>query len=488
MKTMARRIWDWINYNHPRQLGAALTTVIVLAGIVIGVHKLASCRHSIYRKMTGVTECITVTDGSFSFTDTLSGVEGKIHDLNKKVEKGSYVTVAYMGPLSNGDSLAQKRVRAILEGVYIGQLDAYNSGSRKSGTRIRLVLANDGSDTSHWVPIVKKLESMRNGKNPLVAVVGMQVSTVGTRKAARHLSSNDIPVVGDVISADGLVDRRGITNLWRVSPPNDSEVRALREFEYSQLQSARLVYNGDINDLYTDTLAADFKHYFGPKIQSSKRYDGMDPRGVGGQFKLITDSLCDKNTPDTVLYAGRVDLLPDFIDKLAALDCPKPVTVLTGDDGTSLPLSDKVKKVADNPQNTGTINVIYTSVAGTAGNPPLSPMFKAFIKKFTDKKLGFEPKDLQDETPAMAYDAITSVSTAINIASSLSPSSVSGILGNMTDPGRVHGATGTFGFDDFGNPRCRSLLLLQLTIQGGRVDDRYRNTWPPTPAAGCQGG
>lgn len=497
MKAIVRRIGDWINYSRSRRLGVALTAVIALIVEGVGVYNLATslCERSggVYRTMMGVKECIAVTDGSFYFAPELSGVEEKILDQNRIVEKrGSYVTVAYMGPLSDGEPLAEERTKAILEGAYIGQLDA-----DQEGTPIRLVLANDGSDTSQWSQVVGKLKSMANGKDRLRAVVGMQRSTTGTQLAARELSNNGIPVVGDLISADGLDRTSGISDLSRVSPPNRTEVRALADYASRHgLKSAVLVSSNDASDLYTETLAKDFRVDFKPRMPEL-RYDAPAPGELNRQFAVISENICGENPPDMVLYAGRVELLPNFVEQFARVNCKpqNPVTILTGDDGTSLPLSTEIRRVANDPLNVGSVSVVYPSVSDPdallAPSNPAHQAFQKFKDEFT-RDAKFDYNDLRYESPVLTYDAVQSVAQAIRLTDASVPSlsAVRGPFNLMTSPRRfAQGANGDFGFDQFGNPVCQSLSLLQLTIRpnGGNISKSLIQQSNPTqpPSGKC---
>ncbi|MGW1895749.1 hypothetical protein ACWCP6_36705 [Streptomyces sp. NPDC002004] len=98
----------------------------------------------------------------------------------------------------------------------------------------------------------------------LVAVAGLGLSQQETVDAARELSKADLPMVGDLITADGLdatgaVDAKGpINGLARVALTNTDQLEAIsKELGPAQrtaaLVSTSVTPNGT-KDLYTESL------------------------------------------------------------------------------------------------------------------------------------------------------------------------------------------------------------------------------------------
>lgn len=495
MKQALRRFWYWADYSYRRLIIVIVAAAAVLVAIVWAITVIARpappCggAHGI-SVQPGSNECIGVTDGSFTFSSSLAPIEGRILAENRQIEKkGSYVTAAYLGPLTANNAPTMQRVRTALEGAYIAQRDA-NSAGRPP---VRLVLANDGSDTSQWQPVVGQLKQLDNGSDHLVAVVGLQLSTTGTRSAAQRLIQDHIPVVGDLISADTL-DGSTIPGLSRVSPPNKLEVEALSQYTSMHPQdqnTALLVDDENTTDLYTSTLAADFRANFKKHIFLTEPYDGESQADIDSQFQQITHDLCSNQPPSTVLYAGRVELLPSFVRQLANRACgtDKMITVITGDDGTALPQSGEVTATLKDPDN-APVSVIYTSVndpqALSRDDNPSHQLFTRFEQEFTGA--GFNAGDLQDEAPLLAHDALLSVAQAEQnrMGKPISPITVGGRLHEMNTPNSyIPGAGGAFEFDSDGDPVCQRLFLLQLTAGAGTTP-RYLGSWPvPTPGNAC---
>lgn len=147
----------------------------------------------------------------------------------KAVEAGRdrYVTVAFMGPLTSKDP----RVVSELEGAYTAQSEANATGNFP---KIRVALANQGRDESHWQDAVAPLVKMdANPDDHLLAVVGLGLSQDESLDAARALNRAAIPMVGDIITADGFnatgtIDGKGpIPGLVRVAQDNTSQLKAI---------------------------------------------------------------------------------------------------------------------------------------------------------------------------------------------------------------------------------------------------------------------
>jgi hypothetical protein len=66
-----------------------------------------------------------------------------------------------------------------------------------------LLLANERTTTdAQWQHVRAQLERRSERENPLVAVVGLGVSTKNTQRRVEDLSERGIPMVGAVLTAD----------------------------------------------------------------------------------------------------------------------------------------------------------------------------------------------------------------------------------------------------------------------------------------------
>ena len=467
-------------------VGVGVTVAVV--GAAAGTQVVVSALH---RCGAGVTrqgdECVGVTDGSYVFDPALATVEGQIRAENHRVEDRPHVTVALLTPLTSSavSTVSIERIRSQLEGAYVAQHSANSSGSNP---RIRLVLANMGSQEQAWEPVVDQLADMVNGPQHLVTVIGMGVSSDPTVRAAKALAGHGIPMVGAVITGDGLnTTATGlggpIPGLTRVNPSVGDELAVLAEYltgHRRDLHTALLVGDENSSDLYTGALQRDFtttglSRYWVDGGRVVQPYDGTPGTpGTDAQFRAIVANLCGVNPPDMVFYAGRASLLPTFVARLRQRNCARDrtVTVVTGSDASALAASLPRPQAVDAP-----VTVVYAplvdpnALANRRFNPDLA-QYQRFADTFT-RVNGFPADDLADGWAIMTHDAMLAATLAIGRATGQSsqlpaPGDVRSLLYLANSPTTsVPGAGGTFTFDPkTGDAVGRRIPVMELRPDG----------------------
>lgn len=481
-----------------RYLGIAavfLAVAIVGSGAVVGLRQaLASCPFGAYT--SGVHqeggECVGVTDGSYVFHPTLKAAEDCIRARNDWVatRHQPYVTIAFLGPLSSTANTGNTsgRVPHLLEGACTAQYRVNEAGYRGDHPLIRMVLANEGVNEGAWHDVVGQLEGMTGNPDHLVAVVGLGLSQDETVRGARQLSGDSIPMVGAVITGNGLdtsgagltLDGRpvgAIPGLTRVTTPVGIQLAAIASFlqQQSRLRTAVLVNDVNAPDLYTRSLTSTFRGSgLAPYLRAGGDVDQpfngrLGNAGLGNVFTTISNNLCGFAPPDMVFYAGREVSLPILLRALGGRNCrSRPITIVTGSDAEALTLDSTVPaSLAAAP-----ISVLYTPLAspttlGAAGNPARS-QYTEFANAFTNR--GFDTADLNDAWGIMAHDAVLTAAIAIrNAVGSTnvipSPTQVGQQLYELNGPiNSVPGADGTFGIDpNTGSPVGRPVPIFELS-------------------------
>lgn len=420
-------------------------------------------------------ECTGVTDGSDGaavFGSDLKPVMTAIGAENRNVVKdGDYVTVAFLTLLMSKDAnnLTVGQYVAELEGAYTAVEEANKKNARP---KIRLLVASMGSSQKHWERAVDQLVA-RRAKDRLVAVAGMGLSQQETVDAARKLSQADLPMVGDLITADGFdatgaVDGKGrIDGLARVALSNKDQLNAISKQLPSGQRTAALVStsvtpNGT-RDLYTESLNRGFRTIKGLKKHLDDASDfKFDPRGgTGAILPTISQNLCSSGkTIDTVYYAARVKYLPDFLDALAKRSChAQPITVITGSDAAAL---DPKTEALHDPA--APVTVLYASFPNAAqfrsADNPSRGLYNAFAKAFTSHHHGqqFPPEHLTSSYwGIVAHDAVLTVATALHRAAAHgAPGSLPNRYAVRNElyalrNDAIAGASGHFGIDKNGN-------------------------------------
>ncbi|MFF5262289.1 hypothetical protein ACFY4C_25410 [Actinomadura viridis] len=363
-------------------------------------------------------ECVGVT-ATYAFDSRYKRLMQRIEEENTFAEKDTHVTVAYLGPLTHPDP----RVLHRLEGAVAGQHRANRENLVGDRPRIRLVLANTGSDSGHWREVSETLAGMVGGTDRLVGVAGVGLSQRQTLEAARRLSQAELPMVGDIVTAD-VLNKSKADGLARVNPRVDEEIAVLARHvrERTKFRKATLVSHSDPDDYYTAALAGSFKTHMRDlwKAGGSAEYPfGKNP---GNEFSVIAGNLCSTDRPDMVFYAGRALDLPKFIGYLSTSTCGHdPITIVTGSDAVLLTVdgAENKKALAALASTQRPLTLLYTPLA----EPSLlederhnrdADRFRAFQAAY--KRMGFDPEHLRTGWGIMAHDAMLTVTRAIRLA------------------------------------------------------------------------
>ncbi|MGH4025027.1 MAG: ABC transporter substrate-binding protein [Pseudonocardiaceae bacterium] len=417
-------------------------------------------------------ECVGVTDGSYVFLPELAEVEQKIAQENARVrqESSSYVTVAVLDPLASappGIALPPGVLRNRLEGAYTALRRVNAPAVGDSGPSIQLVLASQGSTGSQWGHVRDQLVAMTNQDNPLVAVVGLGVSSRQTVRQVTELSEQGIPMIGAWLSADTLNYDRS-PGLIRTSPSNKDYVAALGEYvDLTDLKSAVTVVDANPEDIFVQTLENDFKRRMNDlKNLSTLRFAGTAVPGDASPvlFSGVTADICSAR-PDAVLYAGRPIDFSRFLESLENRSCVHdPVTVLTA--GIDL---GKVLEAQEDDLRAANLTVVIASTVNVDGwrlNAPGTPRYyQDFVSEF--QRFGFDPGHLDETDAIMMHDALLTAGQAVELAAASRPSVTAGTvldqLLNLNGAAAVQGASGRLSFssESSGDPVGKPVPVLQ---------------------------
>lgn len=487
-------LWYRLRRWARRQVWWLALTLVVVVGIAVVVHRIwptndCGGSNSGVREIGG--ECVGVTDGGgYVYDSSLADVEHKIATENAAVSgSGHTVTVALLDPLTvnNTSAVTIAEVRYELEGAYTAQYRINHTGAvGDQRPLVRLVLANWGSHELQWEPVVEQLEGMVHDPDPLVAVVGLRLSTVQTQQAAQHLAQHDIPMVSAIATADQL-NYGAIRGFLRASPPNTAYVAAIQGYlaHHPELDSAMVVYdaNSDVNhdagttsgaDLFTRSLRDDLNRQLAGLI----KYPAQNYVGKSGPtpaspdlFTSITTNICAVQ-PRVVLYAGRVVDFDSFLQSLRNRVCPNsPLTVIAaGADFGGLRL--RAQEAALRATSISIVYATETDAQGWARNAPgTPPFFAAFYDRF--RQLGFDPADLDEGSAISTHDALLIAAKAARLYSRADPGhavpSANDVLNqmlNLNSLDAVPGASGQMSFSyrgaDSGNPSDKPIPVIEV--------------------------
>lgn len=366
-------------------------------------------------------ECVGVTD-SFAFEPRFRHVVDTLAKENAYATEGgpgSYVTIAFLGPLTNPDP----RVVHQLEGAVTAQHRSNREALVGDRPRIRMVLANTSSTAAHWRKVTDDLVDMTKEQDRLVAVASMGLSQDETRWAAERLSGVKLPMVVDIVTSEEI-DKNAVNGIARVSPTTDEELAALGRYvpEKSRLRRAMMVSYSQENDLYTRSLVRGFERHFADLWRRGGRINNPFGEDPANEFRTIIGNLCSENAPDTVLYAGRGKDLPLFLAYLGNRNChPERITVLTGSDAVRL-MSDTAENapgIAALRSSHNPISLLYVPLAepSVLRDPSKNPAAAQYLKfEQSFQGLGFATADLSTGWAIMAHDAVLTAAHAVRRA------------------------------------------------------------------------
>ncbi|MGC5343504.1 ABC transporter substrate-binding protein [Streptomyces sp. DT24] len=498
-----------------------VVTTIVVAAIVIGggwygVDRLTdrSCGPHGVAKPKGSDECIGVSGDGYDFgMRGLTAVAKAIGEENAGLKTAEdkpvvYATVAVLLPLTTRDEGMGTKVLHELQGAFAAQYRANHSLTGET-PKIRLVLANTGSDNAFAPDVARQLTTMTGAPDNLRAVTGVATSNEQVERAVATLTGKDIAVVGTTITADNIANGPGgerFPGLARVSPTNQDEASALAQLPTVDPTKAVLVYGEGTKDRYTDTLRSAFEQRLrGKALYESKSFTApADPTQEGdlnSRFRDITMLVCGMKQVNTVFFAGRHTQLRQFVNALGERGCyqDQPLTVVTGDEGSYLGADEKLDRTA----LTHNLTVQYAALAhpdawvAKPGRPvPATGGSAADFRNFLDAltavgkapggRVGpFAHKDLLDGQVIVAYDAMTTAVQGIWQA----PPGDKG-MPPIADVGKqwsvmqgvlkVKGAGGWICFDKYGNPYDKAIPVVRLTAKG--IPEFVRIVWPKRSA------
>ncbi|MFI7127634.1 ABC transporter substrate-binding protein [Nonomuraea sp. NPDC050153] len=488
------RIWP-----HPRRfprrlrhwwrLAAVVTALGVLVPVgLIGVPWLKDRLSCGWQPWWGVWEqggeCVGLGDGPYAFgRPELTSVMGKIAQQNEAAADGSCakdtkaVTVGALMTLTSAEGGG--RVLHQLEGIVAGQASA-NANKAECVHPIRLRVAHMGADEQAAVETAELL-----AEDGVVAVVGMGLSLQQTADAARVLAQHRIPMMGNVITAEGFdgngsqqdnpdfrrcnpshTYKNGIGQGYfsRVAYRNAVQIEQLAKYLEPSKKTLKFVMTPiTMDDPYTCTTLPLVHARFGSKSRPLQevKFDSGDSATV----KQSAQRICASAGPVSVFYAARASHLAQFLKSIADQSdrgqCQfTSITVVSTSDAARM----RAKEVDPNLEQQrvaalgtptfldGTVRLVYTPLA----DPDLLPKNGGMaVLRQSFATLGFDLTHLTSGWAIAGFDGMAAVAGAVNTLTAREPvtsSRVNTALGGFVRGGAaVAGASGNITFDNYGN-------------------------------------
>lgn len=505
-------------YQYYRGFSAVLAVILVAAGVGSITPRIVDrIRCEQFSITSGVWysggQCVGVSPGSYSFG--AGSLMGKIAELNQGVPcqtTGGSVSPVTIGAMVTLGSL-NAGVRAVheLEGMAAAFYRAglpYGNLSSGCSHPIRLLVAQMGSSEQAAEDDAHLLAA-----DGAVAVVGMGLSSQQSADAVAILANDQIPVVADVITAEGF-DQDGSSSDHPVfsycSEPGSATTIPGSSYEtgfgkYFFRVSYRAKVQVDDLLAYLAHAARQARYFIVEPTQTTDPYTctvlpliagGLADRGATtGARSLDFDlsqpeptqddaaaAVCSTDGPVAVFYTARAVYLGDFIDDMlddrSNGDCsPSEITIFSQSDAAQLRVQapnaglEAIRQAVLNSTalKDGWLRIYYTPLA----DPDLlrsdpSSGYKDLLAGF--RYLGFPVTDLDDGWAIMGYDAMATVAVALQHIplAATGPEVQSEIEDN---PGQVPGADGPVSFGNSGNRAGTGPGVVRLCPDGGPPGD-----------------
>jgi ABC-type branched-subunit amino acid transport system substrate-binding protein len=487
---------DTANRHKRRQAALSLVLIAsIVGGLVwfLGGSSDEWCQGPGVQRSGQFNECVGVTDGTTTFAPNLGlrTVMKRIKQENDAVVANGapFVSIGYVVPLPHDvtNEGLLTGLRRELEGVYLAQLRANHRDGLGDIPLIRVLVANVGDQSNQQSTVIPEvIRRVGDPADHLVAVAGLGQSREATARAIQTLSEAGIPMIASRLTADGLsTSTRG---LFRISPTTKAQAAAAAHALKSE--ATLLVQDINPNDLYTESLAAQFQAVFttssAGKLLEPERYDSSLP-AVGNTFMQMMYNICIKQ-PAAIYYAGRDANLPSFLSTLTERPCPQQkIDLFTGSNAVDLAATLRQQLAARNQNGIAAtlranISLHYTGLAHPGEWADQQRFLPASTRIFQQNCATcftqiFPQEQLDDGAAIMGYDALLVATRAIRSGISqqdnapvdpaaITPGALLQQMYRINDAAPVNGASGSIAFDEQGKPLDKPFPILQLNPDG----------------------
>jgi ABC-type branched-subunit amino acid transport system substrate-binding protein len=370
-----------------------------------------------------------------------------------------YVTFV-VGTMLTGLDLNVTEGRVDLQGAYVAQKE-FNANNGANGVLLRLLIANSGGNATNATTVANQIVLAAHNDKTIVGVMGWPFSQQAF-DALNVLSQAHIPVVSQAASTDRLTGAS--TYFFRVAPPDKVQGAIGAQYAQKTLGAKNVVLFFDPGNLYSSSLANDFRQNFTGNIFDTETYT------VGNQQTLsdgLKNALNKGASPDLIYFAGYAS---DAAVLLSNLPTTYPnLHVLGGDALYELNYPPEARAGFSRLRFTSFAYPDEWDVQGLAARKP------AF---FTDYANDFDPNRAHQGSPydytrpqadaMLSYDATVVMIRATQNAlvggkTSLTPTQLRQALAAISG---LQGVTGQITFGPDGNPVNKAVVILYVDNDG----------------------
>ncbi len=371
-----------------------------------------------------------------------------------------YVTFV-VATMLTGDPTLIGVGRDDLQGAYVAQKEYNDNATLQGGVRVRLLIANSGSQTSYTDQVARQIVQLAKDDPTFIGVMGWPYSS-RTVAAIKTLTQANIPLVSQTSSSDELT---GISPyFFRVAPANKIQGIVGARYAEHTLNAKTAVLFVDPSDTYSQSLAQDFAQQFqadGNKILATEDY-------TKGQADTIAARVADaaSHHPDIIYFSGYAN----DVDTLLSNPQSGSVPVMGGD---------ALYELSGYPNSGGLKRLRFTTFAypdewDVLGYTPKPPFFSDYPNYFDPARLhqgspyGFTRAD---NDVILSYDAMIALLKGANNELSAgktkpTPADLQQGLKQITGTNGFQGVSGQIAFGSNGDPVNKAIVILHVSPDG----------------------
>ena len=379
-----------------------------------------------------------------------SDAEALIYQENLRAVNSKYITLV-LGTTLTGSAASIAVGHENLQGAYIAQREYNDTASQHGGIKVRLLIANTGSQTRYVSLVVQQIARLAQKDKTIVGLMGWSVSAPAFA-AIPQLSQAQIPMV----STAGGDNLTGISKyFFRVAAPAVMQATVASQYAIHTLKAKSAAVFLDTTNDYSRSQSDDFKANFvanGNTIVATETYTVGD--AAKRSQRLVTelqDAL--SHHPNVIYFGGYPADVSVLLKHMQRSDPP----VMGGNSFYELGAYTHVS-------SSGLSHLRFTALAYPDAWNILQlsvqkpPFFMNYADAFGPAKPGKSPYGFTraDSGTMLAYDATFALLQASNLALKnkypLTGNDVQQALTELKGPNALQGVTGQLAFGTDGNP------------------------------------
>src|SRR6266566_2715660 len=401
-----------------------------------------------------------------------NNAEALIYQEDQNALSGPHITIV-VATMITGDQATISVGRDNLQGAYVAQKEFNDGLMLPNGVKVRLLIANSGSQTAYATPVAQQIEQLAQVDQTFVGIMGWPFSS-RVANVVQTLSQAHIPMVSQTASSDALT---GISPyFFRVAPPNQSQGVIGAKYAEQTLHAKNVALFFDTNDTYSQSLAQAFKTQFtadGNTIAVTENYTVGKPNNFN---QLLSDA--EAHNPDLIYFSGYATDASVLLTDLPTSGQFANLQVMGGDALYELGGYQSSSHAAG-------VRLHFTTFAYPDEWTALCNSGKTFAcnppRFFNDYKAFYNPDNQARSNPygyiradgdvILSYDAMFAMLTAsqnvlTGTKTSLTPADLLQGLKQITGNKAIQGVSGQIAFDSKGNPANKAQVILKVAPGG----------------------